>query len=290
MRSLHNPQRGCGHLKAGGFYARGSFGMGGTLNAWTWALGSHIIGSLNLLIEVAPRLMQVIKLPETLQAGRFISATSDEQIEITHPALKRLPKLAILDHVGSRYYTPSEFAHEVDQYCASRRIPEQIAGQLAGHTPIPVFFVHSKMPHIEREHADEFRQWVQTTAWERQKAHALAVWESAEAPIVPSLLEEQLQPSFINPNWGLRSADDNGSAHWIIQALRVTSAEAGHKSKDLYKTVPPTLRKALMPLPAIFGASWFTDLVYVVDGTESKERLNEIQGHGVEPVMVEEAT
>lgn len=273
MRSIANPQRGCGTLMPGGTYLGGSFGKNGTFKPWAWLLGTHVEGFLNLLVSAPARQMKIINLPYTLGTGRLV-----DDLDATPPMdvppevealLLALPRAAVLDHVGSANYNPYQFAEECHEYGPSRRINPDIAAQIAPYLPLPILFTHSDMPMIDSYHGLD----------------PLLTWQGYPEG------SYQCEPSFFDPAWGIRSKREadtkDGSEHWIVGTLRAFN-ERCYQGKKLNKSaIPDALRKTISLHEAIFGVSWLTRATYVISGTESEEQLDEYRKRGIEPVRPE---
>jgi hypothetical protein len=191
MRTIQNPERGCGRLRAGGYYAQGGASPYGTLID-AWCLATCIEGRHNVFVKpINNRQLELIDLPATLMAGEIRLPSDPAATGVLYPALKNLPRLALLDHVGSKFYTPYEFAQEVFTHGPSRRIPEQVAAQIAQYTPMPIVFTHSDIPLFKDDgHYDE--------------NHDIAC-------------------SWQNPKWGLYVGMESGADHWVIDRLLIES-------------------------------------------------------------------
>jgi hypothetical protein len=184
MRSISNPQRGCGTLVKGGYYAQSSFGQFGLLQS-AWCFGSCADGGHGVVITGHPkRAQQVIYLAETLMNGG--NWQSGLVTGNWLPSLYNLPEMAILDHVGSNNYTPWSFAQEVFTYGVSRRITPDLARRIGKDfgANIPILFTHSQMPFM--------------------------------ADYDPSIH----YPTFADEKWGIYLGDKNGSDHPMIPIIR----------------------------------------------------------------------
>jgi hypothetical protein len=264
LRSVPNPERGCGQLKDKGFYARGDIGVNGLLKTWAWALGEMLIGGRNLTVSAPARGMQIINLPMTLAEGRIYQEKTDYKARFSGDPLVRVPAMAILDHVGSNHYTPSAFAAETAAFGPSRRIPRDIAKIIASHTPIPIVFTHSWMPVVDGNYLTPLMVWAGADEATRE-------WYT-------------YAPTFEGKSWGLYSGDQNGGTHWgrgVLQKLH----EAGKgKEEFLFKLMPQELAENVLTVEQIFGISWITRCVYIADGTESDAELGDLWNDGIEPV------
>ena len=266
LRTVPNPQRGCGQLKEGGFYARGDVGTGGTLSSWTWTLGEHVIGGKNLNISVPARQMQVINLPATLHRRQM----STEAVELfADNPLAKLPAYALLDHIGSEYYTPWSFMLECSQHGPSRRIPQNIANAIAKHCPIPIVFTHTWLPVVDEHYWADLCQWTAPGV-------APALWTT--------------EPTYEVTEWGIRrddwhgGLDRNGLIHWIIPTLRQMHEAGGGKEKHLSQIMPAELAENTLLSEQIYGISWITRCVYIASENDNDQTLEELMQAGIEPV------
>lgn len=261
MRSVANPNRGCGNLVKGGFYGQGRFGPNGTLEVWTWCLGEGVWGGRNLnLAPQNPRGMDVIRLRETL----FNLAYSTAPLAFTTEVLDRLPEYALLDHVGSAHYTPWSFANEVKRLGPSRRIHRDIAPTIAKYLPIPILFTHGWIPSVDREQRIDLMQW----------SGAVGEWF--------------MEPTHEHPEWGIYAADTwHGDGHWQVPLLAELNRRCeGYK---LIGNMPEPLANATLLDEAAFGISWITDVCYITTGEESDDTLQSLLDKGIEPVTIEGA-
>jgi hypothetical protein len=266
LRTVSNPERGCGTLKEGGFYARGDIGAHGTLAAWTWALGYHIIGAHNVFASIAARQMDIVNLPRTLIEGR----PSKEAIEVLESEpLAKLPPLALIDHVGSEHYTPYSFYRECATHGPSRRIPPRIAKAIAQHTPMPIVFTHSWLPVADTKVVPDLLAWAGIKPETDATAYIGATWQ--------------------REGWGIRSKDTySGYDHWIIPVLHEMHESSGGKEKHLTKIMPPALAENTLLAEQVYGISWISRVVYIASEDDTDETLEDILNQGIEPVRIGE--
>jgi hypothetical protein len=264
-------------LVAGGTYLGGSFGPNGTLETWTWLLGTHVEGFYNLLVSAPARQMKIINLPYTLGTGRLVEDLDATPEMVVPPEvaalLLELPRAAVLDHVGSQHYTPHQFAEECRQHGPSRRVNPDIAAQIAPFLPLPIIFTHSDMPIIENYPGlDDVLEW---------QGYPAGTY--------------QCEPTFFDPAWGLRVKRDsgtktqpyNGEKHWAVGTLK--ALHQCYSGKKLNKgLIPEAPRSAIGLHEATFGVSWLTRATYVVRGDESVEQLDEYRNRGIEPMIPED--
>ena len=261
LRTVENPVRGCGQLKQGGFYARGDSTPGGTLNAWSWVLGQHVIGGWNYNISATARQMQLVHLPATLATG--LLATEPVPLdEFTH--MRNLPRVAVLDHVGSQHYTPYAFFEECVQHGPSRRIPPDIAKAIAKNCPIPILFTHSWLPTCDQNIVAD-----------------VLLWSESDVDAVT------FDVTTFDPDWGITTkAEFRGETHWLIPVLREMNRRSGGQECHLTKIMPPSLVENTLLVEQLFGISWITRCVYIADANDSESKLADIFKLGIEPVRI----
>lgn len=252
MRTIANPERGCGRLHAGGYYAQGIGSAYGSLID-AWCLATCIQDEFNLFVTpVNKRQLELINLPATLEMGN-VRLPSDPTIELTRPALKGLPRYALLDHVGTKFYTPYQFAQEVFAHGPSRRIPEHVAAQIAPYTPMPIVFTHSQIPLLTIE-----------------GIASIAALTSTFDNISGDSLATARVCSWHDPKWGLYIGNHNGSDHWSLPVLK-------YEADNL-----------LLPFPhheQIFFISWINRIVYIASENDDQDKIERLTKKGIEPVV-----
>lgn len=264
INTISNPERGCGTLKEGGFYARGDLGNDSNLSTWTWTLGDGIMGGNNYAIEATPRQMQLINLPSTLDVGRAVY--EPDGLPLTVPgdhALRQLPDIAMLDHVGSSFYTPWSFAGEAMAEGPSRKIPPQIAKIIAPYTPMPILFTHSWMPMVDPSRLDELIEWTE---------------------LDPDFSYFGRTPDI--PGWGLGAQDDHGIDHWFTTILVMMHSVKG-KVTELSRVMPTPLCEDVLTVEQVFGLSWITRVIYIAPEEADEDDLYPILMDGIHPVRLE---
>lgn len=274
MQSTSNPQRGCGTLVKGGFYARGDSAPGGMLARWAWVLGTCISGRHNVCTVVPPRKMISANLPATLGLGRLtesLSVTLSAATLKVFPGLKRIKTVALFDHVGSSNYTPWSFYSETMTLGLSRRIPPQIAKQITKYTPLPIVFTHSAMPIVDDRAIPK-----------------LGIWHREIDADNDGIDMRSFEPTFENPKWGLLAGDQHGDNHWIVPALRVIDKISLGKNRPEHAIWDTPLNEQIVFSEQTFGASWITSVGYIVDDDDTDEKLAEIEAAGIKPVVIED--
>lgn len=261
IETIPNPTRRCGRLREGGYYLQSEVFAGGTLAAWTWVLGRHVVGERpTLYVDVPPRAAVLFNPLATLSTGFQIMDTSFE-VEEAPAHLQHVGYLGVLDHVGSRYYTPWTFAEECRLLGPSRRVPESLMRRIAPLLPLPVFFAHADVPVFE--------------SFPRAQ-HFLLEFACV------GLDEVTFNPTWENPTWGLRRGDVRGEDHFVVSVLRTLD---GARQNGTLRGLSDTLRPEVYQI--IFGVSWFTRGVYVLRDGEDDLFDPSLGRAGVVPVRVE---
>jgi len=258
------PERGCGDVREGGFYASSTFRPGGRWGAWTWLLGD--MGEFSLTITPDnPRQPSLINFPASLLHNRLVQ----DRVELSAERfslldldggkaklnLNRLPIVGLIDQVGSDYYTPMSFAAETKLLGPHRRLSQEMAMVLAPRCPLPIVFVHKHIPFVALDDVTDVSR----------------MYNASNDPSYPVLSSEQCmrRPSFALSNWGIRSADDNGRNSW---ALPLLSAVDKHKGKA----------EGVTYQPGIFGVSVITQIEYVAKPGDSEDNLDALQMLNIE--------
>lgn len=263
LRIVNDDERGCGDMQDEGFYAHGALGSSGILKAWTWCLGQHIFGGENFTFKAPARQMQVINLPASLY---FREVITDPEVAIPdhdHP-LARIPRMALLDHIGSEYYTPDSFAEEVQSRGPNRRITEDIAKAIAGATPIPILFTHSGMPLVDVDYREDLLKWADD-------------WGHKVTP-------RNFEPTPYQEDFGLTIGSYSGNDHWLHAVLGKMHQAGNGKEVPLRKIMGGALLKNTSVVEQTLGISWITSAIYVAPPEADPGKLDELASTGIEPV------
>lgn len=256
--------RGCGSLQKGGCYATSEFGPGGTLLPWSWILGQPWLTGLNVLAAGMPPRVQVEINPQATLKSAYLwlaewKAAADPSSDI--------PTWGLADHVGSKFYTPLSFAEECRQRGPSRRLTPANAKKWAAQVPFPIFFTTNVYP-----------LWASQAAAEDWLYNCLSkdsLEEGAGKLIVESSnIYFDWNPTWKAEGWGLSKGCEWGELH--------TLAAEGFHYLDLYKgrvTPQPEHR-----IEAVFGASWITHIVQVLD--EADEVSEDLAQAGVVKAVI----
>jgi hypothetical protein len=259
IRVVRAMRRGCGDLVPGGFYAQASTSRQGTLKAWTWTLGTMIDhpDALNLMLKPPPRAQLIINVPASLATGCIVSEPTRAPEESDYPGLQHVPRMGLIDHVGSAHYTPMGFVHEIERLGVSRRITLDIARAIEPWLPIPILFTHSRLPLLREE----------------------------DVPVAESLAWQGLIPpprSHYGPSFEL---DPRSTIpHWAIQVIRWVSGEPIDMWPDR-----ATFREDCIDwqwTEQAFGMSWITNVVYVLRRDDPPGLPRELASIGIETIQV----
>ena len=186
-------------------------------------------------------------------------------------ALQRVPRMALLDHVGSSHYTPFSFAREVEAFGASRRVPRDVAARIAAHLPLPLVFSHAWMPILEQ------------SPYIPEIYNLLFALDEIASDVFNAT--HNFDPTYADPEWGLRSGQHTGKDHWIIPLLKYLGFDG--KEAPLSKFFPKSVTETIMMAETIFGATWVTRAVYVTQGDETDDELERLIDQGIEPVIAD---
>jgi hypothetical protein len=265
---LPNPQRGCGQLKTGGTYLQsGPASTTGSLRRLTWLLDWCITDApeVQFTVAVPPRaIMQIDPLASILTrslipAGGMVGPLpqADDQAH-----LNQLGRFGLADHVGESFYTPWSFAMELAEHGPSRRVPHDIAKEVAKHLPCPILFF-MPLPIVGKE--------VDAVEW--------------LAGLNLDAADFAFRPTWDDPQWsfltraydgGPRLDTHDGSDHFEVRVL----AEADRLGKAAYDAFGIWTE---MP----FCLSVITKAVYVL-GDGEDDLPEHLQDSGVLPGRIEE--
>ena len=253
---ISNPKRGCGTLQKGGYYLRSELSPWGKLSAWSWLLGECYMGGINLALSPPARGMTIINLPATVHYRRIVTENLD--FEVWHPAIANLPKVALLDHVGSKHYNPYTFWHETRSHGVSRRVDEYTASVIKDNLPIPIVFTHEQIP-----------MYTDTA----QRNDLMLVSNPQRFDYSDD--SKHFVPTWFNNDYGLLSRGYTGSDHYMPYTLAEYFID-GQK--------PP---KNLQFVEQTFGVSWITECAYVKRDDDDDRKLEEIASSDIRVVEID---
>lgn len=257
-------ERGCGSLKKGGLYATSELSPNGTLNVWAWVLGQPWEGGLNVLAAGMPPRVQLEINPQATLKSAYLwlaewKADADPNSEI--------PTWGLADHVGGKFYTPLNFALECQQRGPSRRLTPTNARKWASQVPFPIFFTTNVYPlWSSMAAAEDFLYNAMSKDALEEGAGALGIGRGEFSPL--------FTPTWKWEEWGLYAGQNPGKGHYLTEAFHYL---------DLYKgrVAPrPTYR-----IEAVFGASWITHVVQVLDKDEEVD--DELAQAGVVKAVID---
>lgn len=242
MNYTPNPVRGCGRKKRGGFYLEAGLSPLGTLNAVTYCLGSGVEVGENLILDISARGVWLGDLAASFISGQFININDlwtppPNQADGYAQMLGKVGKPVLFDHVGKAHYSPASFVNELQAYGPSRRVPSQVAEQIAGITPLAILFCHEEMPLFSSE---------------AQRNKLLSLRGTGD------LTAQQLAPTWRRPDWGLGIACDDGRDHYLVDVIQAMDDDMAVQT--CLKDVP----RARQP----FAISWITHVSYVAQKEE----------------------
>lgn len=264
---ISNAPRGCGRLQKRGCYGISTLSASGTLALWTWLLAEpwdggprhnqHMIWCMG---EIPARTQVSINPRVTLLHNELMYEMSSSE-EIQKDKLSFVPDHGLADHIGSCFYTPWEFAEECVARGASRRFTPAMAKKMASQTPFLMFFSHHDIPIPE----------------DRAEADTLLGQACGGQRVAPG--PKTWGATWLEEGFGLKANDYHGGGHAMVDVLEYISAET---SKTKGRKVPLQYQYE----EAIFGASWITDVVQIVD--ENEEVHPALAGAGVEKGVLED--
>ena len=252
--------RGCGHLVPGGYYLSsvGCDSKFGTLQNVTYPFGDGTDNVIYCKGVVPSRGMLLVNTAATfaLQSVTQFDASSlsfrDGQRNLYESLCQRVLDIGLIDHVGTRHYTPVQFIAELYDRMPNRRIHPELARKLANLLPLPVVFTHSHIP--------VFRD-------ERERDVALALYEE-----YAELNDVRLDTNWMLDDWGVFANNYDGRDHYMLPILalldKVTRdwqqlAHSGYWRR--VKKYFDSLTYAEQP----FAISWFVQAIRIVnDGHE----------------------
>ena len=249
MIVIEKVRRGCGEMEEGGSYAIGRVGTGGTLATFAWLLRATPF-------EVPPRRIEPVLASDL---------ASEPWIEFPLP---RTNGYVLLDHVGADAYSVYQFAEECARLGPSRRInpygwPEDV------QPPLPILFTHD-----EAVTADAFGMSLPYKA-------IIELFGEKEAE------ELDWTNTWEHPEFGYE-VDLDGSrpyAGWSHPMVDVYQHFIELKKARKYSEF---IRKHnILFEEGIFGASWITNLVYVL-GDGEEEAPADIAARGFEAARLED--
>lgn len=151
-----NPQRGCGYKHRGYYIEGGPLVAGGGLEPVTLCTGDLLDGGEAILCRIPPRKSLQFFVWDTFRFGSVEYLGTDEMTPVGRKHIDEIVRkgtkfVGIIDHVGSKHYSPISFIKELKELGPSRRVSRDMAllvRQLmeAGVGPVPIFFSHSQVP------------------------------------------------------------------------------------------------------------------------------------------------
>jgi hypothetical protein len=245
-----NPPRGCGRKVRGGSYLEsGETSPDGELARLTWVLGTHRASAEQDVMlytdadAVSRRGMQFFNPAATLAEGYVVHAenyqpTSRDARDLYDRYLGIVGALGLIDYVGDSSYDPWQFATEVMQYGASRRVTRPFMLRVAPMLPLPVFFAHRGLPYFDDAATILLAE--------------NAAWRTLD--IDPRNTTDM--PTWYWTEWGMRAEGRSGDNHFMVPVLKALHTD------ETSMTESAAFERADY-VEAVFCASWLTRGVYV---------------------------
>jgi hypothetical protein len=254
-----NPVRGCGKKHPGGFYLESETSEGGLLSRLTWLLGTHVddrefdIHFGNIYTDHPNLGMSIINPAATIAKGKIVNKRDKKIIlspienDFYIDLIDQIGKLALLDRVGSMYYTPWSFAQELWDYGPSRKVSKQAMEIVAPFLPVPIVFCHGQMPIYGRNSSLNALDTAETALGYNNKG------------------EYRYSPTWTDPLWGTSETHEHsGDDHYLLPILRAMD-QIG-KVQDSNKERLASIAMSLTPASkaeTVFVSSWITRGTYV---------------------------
>lgn len=262
--------RGCGEKTYDSAYVEGpDEGAGGMLRRWAWVLGNGYRDIITL--KIPARIVVICNPAATIAAREFINTLDPvfHKIPFLEPsydvraAYRRIAQktktVGVADHVGKDNYSAYSFASEVVRMGPSRKVPPQLASELAqiiwDSGPIPMLFTHDRMPVFNNP------------AQLEEAVDLAANCLEDLIPIDPDAME--WVPTWEMEGWSqYATTPDDGYDHVLVPILRVLgtiekdwSDVKDDKRYQLARSFFSNIRMVEQP----FGLSWMGKVTYTAD-------------------------
>ena len=219
---------------------------------WSWVLGDGLMGGVNCLVPVRPRRVFRGDPAASLVIGEMMPAglvkdghfRRDERRALYEGLVEKVGREGVFYRVPWKEVSPLQFAGDWETGRARMDIPRSVVEWVAGQMPLPIFFMHGRMPL--------FRDG-------EQRAEA---WELA-AELAVMMVE--MGATWARPGWGLQAGDDRGEGHFLWAVLKVVERldwdwpavadeEPWQRARRFFQGVKF--------VEQVFGASWVGRVVY----------------------------
>lgn len=137
---IQDHKRGCGTRKKGGCYLDSEGMPGGTLARLTWALDSCLEVEPQFYVNIPARGVHLFDPVASLVLRDVVAPGFPVDVPGNLQHLLELGRMGLVDHVGEAYYTPWSFAQELAKLGPSRRVPRDVARQIAPRVPVIILF------------------------------------------------------------------------------------------------------------------------------------------------------
>lgn len=218
---------------------------------WSWVLGDGLMGGVNCLVPVRPGRVFRGDPAASLALGelmpewvvKYVHFRRDERRGLYERLVEKVGREGIFYRVPWKGVSPLQFARDWETGRWRADVPWTNSWDLVGKFPVPIFFMHGRMPL--------FRDG-------EQRAEA---WDLA-AELVETMVE--MDATWRRPGWGLGPDDDRGEGHYLWAVLKViglidfywpdvADMEPWQRARRFFRGVKF--------VEQVFGASWVTRIV-----------------------------
>lgn len=236
---------------------------------WVWALGDGLPEGVNCLAPIPPKQSfwgdpaASLTMGEMLPTGliKVEQFRRDARQAMYLNLIKVVGQRGVFNRVPAKSSSAVRFAEEFVRGRVMREVAPSVAEELIGKLPLPIFFIHKRIPLFRDE---------------EQRIDALQLAEELTA------ITGSLEAAWTRRGWGLGPEDDHGEDHYMRAVLRVierldwdwadvADCEPWQRARRFFKGVKF--------VEQVFGASWITRIVYVKD---------EVEGLGIEVIALSE--
>lgn len=230
----------------------GRFYLVGGAPVWSWVLGDGLMGGVNCLVPVRPQRMfhgdpaASLAIGELMPAGLVKDAhfRRDERRALYEGLVGKVGREGIFYRVPWKDVSPLQFAGDWETRRVRMDVPHSVVEWVAGQMPLPIFFMHGRMPLFRDE---------------EQRAVA---WELA-AELVETMVE--MDATWVRPGWGLGSGEDRGEGNYLRAVLEVIERLDWHWVEVADMELWQEARRFFQGVKfveQVFGASWVGRVVY----------------------------
>lgn len=232
----------------GGFY----LDVGGAgAPVWSWVLGDGLMGGVNCLVPVPPIRVfwgdpaASLAMGELMPAGlvKDVHFRRDGRRALYEGLVEKVGRDGLFYRVPQKGVSPLKFTRDWVEG-ARLDVSRSVAEWAAGKSPLPIFFIHGRMPLFRDE---------------EQRAVA---WELAAELVEPMV---EIDATWVRPGWGLGPGEDRGEGNYLRAVLKVVERldwdwvevadmELWQEARRFFQGVKF--------VEQVFGASWVGRVVY----------------------------